>query len=73
MGRRRKAPKKSHSIMVLDRSGSMSAIQSDTEGGFNEFIKQLRKEASLETYVTLVQFDTEYDTVYEQKPVDDAV
>lgn len=69
MGRRKKAPKKSHSIMVLDRSGSMSSIKSDTEGGFNEFIKSLREAEN--TYVTLVQFDTEYDTVYEQKAVAD--
>jgi secreted protein with Ig-like and vWFA domain len=69
MGRRRKAPKKSHSIMVLDRSGSMSSIKEDTEGGFNEFIKSLRETDN--TFVTLVQFDTRYDTVYEQKPVAD--
>jgi hypothetical protein len=57
--------------MVLDRSGSMSSIKNDTEGGFNEFIAELRKGAASDTYVTLIQFDTEYDTVYEQKPVSD--
>lgn len=67
MGRRRKAPKKSHVIMVLDRSGSMSSIKADTEGGFNSFIEELRKEDDGNTFVTLVQFDTEHETVYEQK------
>lgn len=70
MGRRKKAPKKSHVIMVLDRSGSMSGIKKDTEGGFNEMIEQLRKEAS-NTFVTLVQFDTEHETVYSQIALDD--
>jgi uncharacterized protein YegL len=69
MGRRRKAPKKSHSIMVLDRSGSMNKIKADTEGGFNSFISELREADN--TFVTLVQFDTVHDTVYEQKPVDE--
>src|SRR5687767_7247965 len=71
MGRRSKASKKSHSIVVLDRSGSMSSIKNDTEGGFNEFIAELRKGAASDTYVTLVQFDTVHDTLYEQKPVSD--
>src|SRR4051794_10171001 len=67
MSRRKKAPKKSHVIMVLDRSGSMSSIKSDTEGGFDSMIEELRKSAEGETLVTLVQFDTEHETVYEQK------
>jgi hypothetical protein len=69
MGRRKKAPKKSHLIMVLDRSGSMINIKADTEGGFDSMIENLRKEGAENTFVTLVQFDTEYETVYEQKPL----
>jgi len=71
MSRRKKAPKKSHVIMVLDRSGSMRGIQSDTEGGFNSMIEELRKSAEANTFVTLVQFDTEHETVYEQKTLAD--
>lgn len=71
MGRRSKAPKKSHVIMVLDRSGSMSGIRKDTEGGFDSMIKELRKTAEGETLVTLVQFDTEHETVYEQTALAD--
>ena len=56
--------------MVLDRSGSMARIKPDTEGGFNEMVAELRKEAAPNTYVTLVQFDTVHETVYEQKPLD---
>jgi len=71
MGRRKKATKKSHVIMVLDRSGSMSSIKKDTEGGFDSMIDELRKSAEGETLVTLVQFDTEHETVYEQKALAD--
>jgi hypothetical protein len=71
MGRRRKAPQKSHVVVVLDRSGSMASIADDTVGGFNSFIKQLREDAAENTFVTLVQFDTVHDTVYEQKPLAD--
>lgn len=69
MSRRKKAPTKSHVVMVLDRSGSMSSIQKDTEGGFDAMIKTLRDESASDTFVTLVQFDTQHETVYEQKPV----
>jgi len=71
MSRRKKAPKKSHVVVVLDRSGSMARIASDTVGGFNSFIKQLREDAAPNTFVTLVQFDTVHDTVYAQKPLAD--
>src|SRR3954466_6985626 len=71
MSRRRKAPKKSHVVLVLDRSGSMSSIKADTEGGFNTMIDELRKSAAEGTTVTLVQFDTEHETVYEQKALAD--
>lgn len=71
MGRRKKAPKKSHVIMVLDRSGSMDNIRLETEQGFDQMIEKLREEAGSDTYVTLVQFDTDKETVYEQTPLAD--
>ena len=54
--------------VLLDRSGSMESIKSDTEGGFNAFIAGQRSE-SLDIRVTLAQFDTEYDVVYADRPV----
>jgi uncharacterized protein YegL len=71
MGRRKKAPQKSHVVVVLDRSGSMARIAADTKGGFDTMIKELRKDAAPNTSVTLVQFDTEHETVYAQKPLDE--
>jgi hypothetical protein len=55
---------------LLDRSGSMEAVKSDTEGGFNAFIEAQRSEPG-EARVTLAQFDTEYDVVYTDRPLAD--
>ena len=43
-------------VMVLDKSGSMSSVQADTIGGFNNFI-QKQKELPGECKFSLVQFD----------------
>ncbi|MFD6155931.1 VWA domain-containing protein [Nocardia sp. NPDC060256] len=49
--------------VLLDRSGSMQSIKSDTEGGFDAFIEEQRKVPKT-IEVTLAQFDTEYECVY---------
>jgi hypothetical protein len=56
--------------VLLDRSGSMESIKSDTEGGFNAFIGEQRKEPGAAT-VTLAQFDNEYEVVYSNRPIAD--
>jgi uncharacterized protein YegL len=50
-------------IFLLDRSGSMAGLESDTIGGFNAFIK---KQCQLdgETLVTAVQFDDQYEVLW---------
>ena len=63
-------PQHSLIAVLLDRSGSMESIKSDTEGGFNAFISEQRKEP-LDIRVTLAQFDTDYDVVYANRPVQD--
>jgi uncharacterized protein YegL len=55
-------------VFILDRSGSMSVIKSDTEGGFNTFIEEQKKVAG-EVKVSLYQFDTQYESVYERVPL----
>ena len=37
-------PQQALIAVLLDRSGSMESIKSDTEGGFNAFIDEQRKE-----------------------------
>src|SRR5437879_5693749 len=57
-----------HIVAILDRSGSMMSIREDMQGGFNNFIAEQAKTPG-EVRVSLYQFDTEYDTVYENKPL----
>jgi hypothetical protein len=59
-----------HIYFLLDRSGSMQSIKTDTEGGFAAFIEEQRK-APGECRVTLAQFDNEYDVVYADRPLAD--
>lgn len=56
--------------VLLDRSGSMQSIKSDTEGGFAAYMDQQR-EVPKRIEVTLAQFDTEYELVYANKPLGD--
>ena len=52
-----------HIYFLLDRSGSMQSIKTDTEGGFAAFIEEQRSAAG-QCRVTLAQFDTHYDVVF---------
>ena len=54
--------------LVVDRSGSMHACQSDAEGGINQFVKD-QKAGGGEALFTLVQFDTEYDFIHKGVPI----
>jgi hypothetical protein len=57
-----------HIYFLLDRSGSMQSIKTDTEGGFAAFVEEQRR-APGDCRVTLAQFDHEYDVVYSGVPV----
>lgn len=59
-----------HITVVLDRSGSMEAIRTDTIGGFNAFLKKQKGEPGTAT-LTLVQFDTQdpYEVIHQFRPV----
>jgi hypothetical protein len=59
-----------HIYFLLDRSGSMQSIKSDTEGGFAAFVEEQRR-APGGCRVTLAQFDHEYDVVYSGVPASD--
>ena len=43
-------------VFILDRSGSMSGLESDTIGGFNAMIQKQKKEAG-EAYVSTILFN----------------
>ena len=57
-------------VLVVDRSGSMTACQKDAEGGVNTFIDEQKKVAG-EANLTLVQFDTEYEFIHKGAPIKD--
>lgn len=54
--------------VLLDRSGSMNSIKSDTEGGFDAFIAEQRAQPG-NAVVTLAQFDNRYEQVYSNVPI----
>ncbi len=52
-------------VFILDRSGSMSGLESDTIGGFNSMLeKQKRQEGSC--YVSTVLFDNESEILHDR-------
>ena len=53
-------------VFILDRSGSMAGLVSDTIGGFNSMIERQKKEQG-EVYVTTVLFDTRFDRIHDRK------
>lgn len=57
--------------LVVDKSGSMSTIKKDTIGGFNEFLES-QKKVEGEALISLVLFDTSYNVVYENIPIQNA-
>lgn len=58
-------------IFLLDRSGSMSGLESDTIGGFNSFIDR-QKELDGETLISTVLFDDKYEILWDGIAIDDA-
>lgn len=63
-------PNARHIAVILDRSGSMQSVKTDTEGGLAAFL-EAQHEAPGETTVSLYQFDDKYEAVYENKPLAD--
>ena len=57
-------------VMVVDRSGSMSFIRDDAQGGINQFIEDQQKEDG-DCNFTLVEFDHQYNFVYSGVPIKD--
>jgi uncharacterized protein YegL len=54
--------------VILDRSGSMTSIRSDMEGGFKQFVADQRKLPG-RCVMSLYQFDNEYEVVFEERDV----
>jgi hypothetical protein len=54
--------------IVLDRSGSMASVASDTIGGFNRFLDDQKKAEGTAT-LTLNQFDDQYERAIEPSDI----
>ena len=52
-------------VFILDRSGSMSGLESDTIGGFNSMIRKQKKEDG-EAFVSTVLFDDSCDVIHDR-------
>lgn len=52
-------------VFILDRSGSMSGLESDTIGGFNAMIQKQKKEDG-EAYVSTILFDNVSEVLHDR-------
>lgn len=52
-------------VFILDRSGSMSGLESDTIGGYNSMLAKQKKEEG-EATVTTVLFDDRYELLHDR-------
>lgn len=61
---------KTELVFILDRSGSMSGLESDTIGGFNGMLRRQREE-SADILVSTVLFDDEVEVIHDRVPIGD--
>ena len=57
-------------VFILDRSGSMSGLESDTIGGFNSMIEKQKKQDG-GCYVSTVLFDDESEVLHDRVKLSD--
>lgn len=55
-------------VFILDRSGSMSGLESDTIGGFNSMINKQKKEEG-EAFISTILFDDTAEVLYDRVDV----
>ena len=56
-------------VFILDRSGSMGGLESDTIGGFNSMLNKQKKEDG-RAYVSTVLFDHETEVLHDRVPIE---
>ncbi len=55
-------------VFILDRSGSMAGLESDTIGGFNSMLEKQKRQDG-EANVTTVLFDNRYEMIHDRFPI----
>ena len=61
-------PERIELVLVLDKSGSMAGLESDTIGGFNSMLEK-QKALSIPVDVTAVLFNDQMDVLYTHKNI----
>lgn len=56
-------------VFILDRSGSMAGLETDTIGGFNGMLERQKKQKG-EVTVTTVLFDSLYEIIHDRIPIE---
>ena len=56
-------------VFILDRSGSMGGLESDTIGGFNAMLEKQKKEKG-EAVVSTVLFDDRTEVIHDRIPIE---
>ena len=56
-------------VFILDRSGSMAGLESDTIGGFNSMIQKQQKELEGNALVSTILFDHESIVLHDRVPI----
>ena len=57
--------------VVLDRSGSMESVRTDTIGGFNSFLSDQKANVVGEVKLSLAQFADFYEVVHDGRPLNE--
>ena len=57
-------------VFIIDRSGSMSGLESDTIGGFNSLVKKQKKEDG-QCYVSTVLFSDRSEVIHDRVSISD--
>ncbi len=53
-------------VFIIDNSGSMAGLESDTIGGFNATIKKQKKDKKNKAYVTTILFNTTSEMIHDR-------
>lgn len=57
-------------VFILDRSGSMNGLESDTIGGFNSMVDRQKTENN-KVYVTTALFDDDLEFIHDRCPIEE--
>lgn len=60
--------KRTELVFILDRSGSMAGLESDTISGFNAMLAKQQKLTG-ECYVTTILFDDKYEVLHDHRDI----